>query len=49
MYLFTLFLKSEKRSGFAFANTCYQKHINPIMTGKNKTGKDNFTKSQRIH
>lgn len=47
MCLFTLFLKSEKRSGFVFANTCYQKDIN--LPDKNKTGKGNFTGSQDIH
>lgn len=47
MCLFTLFLKSEKRSGFVFANTCYQKDIN--LSEKNKTGKGNFTGSQDIH
>lgn len=35
MCSFTLFLKSEERSGFVFANTCYQKDIN--LTDKNKT------------
>lgn len=49
MYLFTLFLKSEKRSGFVFANTCYQKDINPVIPEKNKTSKDNFTESQDTH
>lgn len=47
MSLFTLFLKSEKRSGFVFANTCYQKDIN--LPDTNKTGKSNFTGSQDIH
>lgn len=47
MCLFTLFLKSEKRSGFVFANTCYQKDIN--LPDKNKTGMENFTGSQDIH
>lgn len=47
MCLFTLFLKSEKRSGFVFANTCYQKDIN--LPDKNKTHNSNFTGSQDIH
>lgn len=47
MCSFTLFLKSEERSGFVFANTCYQKDIN--LPEKNKTDKDNFIRSQDIH
>lgn len=49
MYLFTLFLKSEKRSACAFATDCYQKNKNPVMPDNKKTGKDHFPESHDSH